>query len=180
METDDTFLTLKITIKDILRMLICSFICLLGAFSGICYVIYLIFNLLNSKGYTTILLIIKTFSFWSPVSFLVLLCVILWCSSIFFIQSLIDLKFFFKHQGILFYMDMNEIRFYDFEAKIYKSKAWSYFEDVGCYKQESKELLYKYQIKFIDGDVYNFDLRGTISTNDFVNKIEEFFVKYAK
>lgn len=180
METDGTFLKLKITIKDILRMLIGSFICLLGVFSGIGYVIYLIYNVIISTKYITIFLIIKSFSFWKLIFFFISLCVLLRIISIFFIQSLVDLKFFFKYQGTFFYMDMNKIKFYDFETKLYKSKSWSYFEDVGCYKQDSEKLLYKYQIKFSDGDVYNFDLRGTIPTNDFVNKVEEFFIKSAK
>ena len=59
METDGTFLKLKITIKDILRMLIGSFICLLGVFSGIGYVIYLIYNVIISTKYITIFLIIE-------------------------------------------------------------------------------------------------------------------------
>lgn len=63
METDGTFLKLKITIKDILRMLIGSFICLLGVFSGIGYVIYLIYNVIISTKYITIFLIIKSFFF---------------------------------------------------------------------------------------------------------------------
>jgi hypothetical protein len=49
---------------------------------------------------------------------------------------------------------------------------------VGCYKQESEKLSYKNQIKFTDGDVYNFDLRGTISTKEFQEKIEDFYLKY--
>lgn len=102
METDGTFLKLKITIKDILRMLIGSFICLLGVFSGIGYVIYLIYNVIISTKYITIFLIIKSFSFWKLIFFFISLCVLLRIISIFFIQSLVDLKFFFKYQGTFF------------------------------------------------------------------------------
>ncbi len=83
METDGTFLKLKITIKDILRMLIGSFICLLGVFSGIGYVIYLIYNVIISTKYITIFLIIKSFSFWKLIFFFISLCVLLRIISIF-------------------------------------------------------------------------------------------------
>lgn len=173
METDGTFLRLKITIDDILKMLIISFICLLVFMTCIIFVIYSLFMLIHTNIVLTLFLSIKL------ISVLISLFVLFWIAGIFFIQSIVDLKFFLKHQGIFFYMDKNEITFYSFKTKVYKSKTWSNFDEVGCYKQETKKLRYEYQIKFIDSDVYSFDLRGTISTKDFVDKIEEFYINYA-
>ncbi|WP_265458701.1 hypothetical protein [Enterococcus sp. HY326] len=180
MEMNDKFFKLQITKQDVLKMLLFGSSVMAGIIVIIGFGVYLLYKSFRFDGSATLFWIFKSFSAWNFIPILVCLGVIFWISSIFFFQSLRDIIFLVKYQGILFYMDTKGIQFYNFDTKEFKIKNWSEFEDVGCFKQESEKLLYKYQIKFTDGDVYDFDLRGTIPTKEFKDKIEEFYLKYSE
>ncbi|WP_254908350.1 hypothetical protein [Enterococcus sp. 12E11_DIV0728] len=178
MEVNDNFLKLQITTLDMFKMLLFGSSIMGGIIAGVSYGIYLLYGLFKKDTLASILLIFNTITLWNFIPILLLIVVAFRISSIFFFQGLSDLLFLMKHQGIIFYMDIKGMQFYNFNTKEFKTKTWAEFEDVGCYKQESEKLSYKNQIKFTDGDVYNFDLRGTISTKEFQEKIEDFYLKY--
>lgn len=180
MEMNDNFLKLQITTQDMSKMLLVGLLGMIGVIASISYGGCLLYEELKADRLASIFLLFKSITFWNLIPALVFLAVIFWISSIFFLQGLRDIIFLVKYQGIVFYMDSQGMQFYNFDTKEFKTKTWADFEDVGCYKQESEKLLYKYQIKFTDGDVYDFDLRGTIPTKEFEDKIEEFYLRYSE
>lgn len=180
MEMNDNFLELRITLNDVLKMIMISSICMGGVVIVFIYIFHLFFkggaiNLVNGffsiKGFAA-------FNLIEIISSLVFLIVVFLIGNLFFIQAIRDLNLLVKYHGIFFYMDREGIQFYDFDINEFKSKTWREFVDVGCYKQESGKILYKFQIKFTNGDIYNFDLRGCMSTKRFEEKVIEFYCKY--
>ncbi|MGG5371197.1 hypothetical protein IGI67_002866 [Enterococcus sp. AZ196] len=180
MKIEDDFLKLQITTQEMLRTLMVGLTGMISIAGIIGYIFYVLFQLFKANNSASILLIIKTSILWNPIPVLLFLGIIFWISSLFFFQGISDLTFLLKHQGIFFYMDQQGIQYYNFETKEVKRKTWSEFEDVGSYRQESEKLVYKYQIKFTNGEVYNFDLRGSLPTKEFKEKIEAFYLRYSE
>ena len=83
-----------------------------------------------------------------------------------------------KHGGILYRLDQRGVTYQ--EGWLLKTKIWSEISDVGLFKQESKKSnsVYNYQIKFSDDLPHTFDLRGKYPTNEFNQKVEEFWLNY--
>lgn len=175
-ELKHNYLKLQITKLYVLKMVILGFVGLVGTILGVFYFSYLLYRLFITNNLRIIIFIFKHIDM---IGILSLLYVILWISSIGFLQGISDLKFLIKHQGVIFKMDAIGIQYYNFETKMLKKKDWSVFEDVGCFRQQTEKLIYKYQIKFTDGDIYDFDLRGTIAVTQLKEKVEEFYLKYS-
>lgn len=175
MDLKNNYLKLRITKVYVLKMIIISFAGFVGISLGIFYTSHLLYKLFIIDHLRIIIFIFRHINI---ISILSLLYLILWFLGIMYLQGISDLNLLIKYQGIFFKMDPTGIQFYNFETKKLKKKDWSVFEDVGCFRQKSEKLIYKYQIRFTDGDTYNFDLRGTIATTQLKEKIEEFYLKY--
>lgn len=83
-----------------------------------------------------------------------------------------------KYDGLIYKLDEHGLTY--FENNQYNFKKWSEISDVGCFKQEDKniKIFYKYQVKFTDGTSHEFDLRGKYPTEKFKERIESYWLFY--
>lgn len=83
-----------------------------------------------------------------------------------------------RYDGLIY--KLNEQGLTYFENNKPKFSKWSEISDVGCFKQNDDKIkvLYKYQIKFTDGTVHDFDLRGKYPTKKFKDTIEDYWMFY--
>lgn len=174
-ENNHKIFELRLYWKDAIKMMLAGLFLFISLVFGIIWLIYPFFvseNIWDNLSNMSLLILGTIWGFPLLIYFVIVL------SFSFIHTAFYDFLRLKKYNGLLYKLDGEGFTY--FEDNKYFQKKWSDISDVGCFKQSDKKIkiLYKYQIKFIDGTFHEFDLRGSYPTIGFKEIIEEYWLHY--